>query len=452
MPSTSEVSAQLDAIIDGRVPLDDYERFLARTDTNDDYLFAEARARFEPREEDVLRVLPDLRVRRTRHGVEIASLSLGGGIAIPGLHGARAEQLLTLIDGTRSYGELAALAGKDRPWFERLAHSALGRLLFAPEAVAALEARVSGAELVRFVGTPYELVRAYWQNMGDVREAAQVSLAQRHDATSFCREIQRLHVLTLLGASLRCFYRPASKISDQGVRPGSLSVSESETVDTPQGTLFLSGPRVGVGLVGGQHYHALLCAEDPEALAPARALNDRDGLDWGRIVTGRARSETRNAPWFCPPRPVRAAHWEKIFAAYSAARTAGAGTAEPLARFHYRFVRLHPFRCANQSLAMNLVNEILLASHGAGIPHLLLDQLALRLREDAYVALFSRAVREHGVRGSAAERWSQLRQRKLRAYELIARLQSATDLETASRLAAANPSAAAAALIEIRGT
>ena len=24
---------------------------------------------------------------------------------------------------------------------------------------------------------------------------------------------------------------------------------------------------------------------------------------------------------------------------------------EALARFHYRFVRLHPFRCANQSLA-----------------------------------------------------------------------------------------------------
>ncbi|HWA71418.1 MAG TPA: hypothetical protein VG937_03770 [Polyangiaceae bacterium] len=453
MPSASDSNARLDAIIDGRLALDDYERFLARSSSTDDYLFSEARARFEARDEDLLRAPADLRVvGSTRNDeVEIGSVSFGGRIGLAGLSRATVERLLPLIDGKRSYSELRELAGSDRGALDRLVEGALGSLLFAPEAVAALEARISGAELVRFVGTPYEIVRAYWENMGDVREAARISLPGSESATDFRRELQRLHVVALLGASLTNFYRPASKITQTGIRPGALYTSETKTVDGPHGTLFVSGPRIGVTLVGGEHYHALLYAEDPGALAPARSLSDDDGLDWGRVATGRAASDARDATWFCPPRPITPEHWEKLFSSYRAARTE---RDEPeratlqLARFHYRFVRLHPFRCANQSLSMNLVNLALSESHGAGMPHLLLDQLALRLNERAYSRVFARAARAHAFQGPAGERWAKLRQLKVQAYALIERLKNAKDIDQARAFAAADPVAANAALID----
>ena len=153
MPSASDSNARLDAIIDGRLALDDYERFLARSSSTDDYLFSEARARFEARDEDLLRAPADLRVvsSNSNHEVEIGSVSFGGRIGLAGLSRATVERLLPLIDGKRSYSELRELAGSDRGALARLVEGALGSLLFAPEAVAALEARISGAELVRFV-------------------------------------------------------------------------------------------------------------------------------------------------------------------------------------------------------------------------------------------------------------------------------------------------------------
>jgi hypothetical protein len=454
MRSDSESSSPLDAIIDGKPALEEYQRFLSRpTESDEDYLFSEARARFRARDEDVLRAPSDLRVTGSKgaNQVEISSASFGGGLALTGASRAAVERLLPLIDGQRSYAELRELAGSDQTALDCLVRGALGMLLFTPEAVAALEARISGAELVRFVGTPYEIVRAYWENMADVREAAQISLSSCESALAFRRELQRLHVIALLGASLSNFYRPASKITQQGVEPGALYTSETRTVETPHGTLFVSGPRIGVALVGGDFYHSLLCAEDPDALAPSRAVSDEDGLDWGRVVTGRAAKDARDAAFFCPPRPITQAHWERLFSAYSAAR---AERVQPeraalhLSRFHYRFVRLHPFRCANQSLSMNLVNLLLSESHGAGMPHLLLDQLALRLTEDAYSAVFSRAVRGHALRGTTSERWAKLRHLKLQAYDLIERLKSAKGLDQAKAFAAADPVAASAALIE----
>jgi hypothetical protein len=82
------------------------------------------------------------------------------------------------------------------------------------------------------------------------------------------------------------------------------------------------------------------------------------------------------------------------------------------------------------------------------MPHLLLDQLALRLTEDAYSAVFSRAVRGHALRGTTSERWAKLRHLKLQAYDLIERLKSAKGLDQAKAFAAADPVAASAALIE----
>src|SRR5690606_33238020 len=300
--------------------------------------------------------------------------------------------------------------------------------------IAALEAEISGAELVRFPGAPYEIVRAYWHNMAGVRRAAR---AWRDDfERDPLRTLRRLHVLALLGPELVTFYRPASRITEGGVRPGALYTTPARRLESASGTLLLGGPRVGVGLVGGERYQRLLAlrAGDPASLEP-REIVDADGLSWGRVVHGRAIDDAESGAWFCPPRPMRPEHFDKLFSAYGAARRAAetgdaARAVQELALFHHRFVRLHPFRCANQSLSMNLVNGMLGRSHGAGIPHLILDQLALRLDAEAYARVFALAVEEHLVTGEPLERWRVLLGKKAAAYAFIERLRTTrTDRE-----------------------
>jgi hypothetical protein len=344
--------------------------------------------------------------------------------------------------------ELRTAAGPDRAALERVVNQALGLLVFTPAALAALEAELSGTELVRFPGVPYEIVRAYWENMSAVRKHALATLGEL--ASEPLGWLRRLHVVSLIGADLRNYYRPASRIAEGGVRPGTI-YDVPVNVKRGERALLLGGPRVGVGFVGGVAYHRLLAerAGDPEGLLPTRAL-ESDGLPWGEVVTGRAANDEQDAAWFLPPRPVLPAHFQALFEAYRQA-LAGyeAGDAErgtrELSRFHYRFVRLHPFRCANQSLSMNLVNLALGRSRGVGMPHLLLDQLALRFTLPAYERLFALAVDEYALAGEPSERWRAHREKKALSYAFIQRLQSTT--QNARSLAASEPAAARASLI-----
>src|SRR5262249_24017915 len=151
---------------------------------------------------------------------------------------------------------------------------------------------------------------------------------------------------------------------------------------------FVSGPRVNAVPIGGERYQELLArsVDDMASLATERALTDDEGLAWGRVVTAKADADTAPAPWFCPPRPFADAHFAAVFRSLSAAREAGY-TDEAIrhaAGVHFRLVRLHPFVSGNQSIAMALVNGLLRPVVGAGLPHLVLDHLALRLALPAY--------------------------------------------------------------------
>lgn len=455
MASASEgeaFDARIDARLDGPNGFPEYESWRAHEPTpTDEYLFAEARARFVARDTDVIAKPADLHVLEKPDGIELRSPALGGGVDVRGVTRIAAERVLGQIDGQRTLAEVASQSGAEPAAISRLVAACVGSVLFVPLAVAELETQLSGTELTRFVGTPYEIVRSYWENMADVRVAAARTLHEPHDYQVFSRWLRKLHVVALLGHDLTRFYRPASRIAASAVRPGALYETATERSRRPDGGSWLiSGPRVGVNLLGGERYQELVCARDLGALAPERRLVDADGLGWGDVVTGRAESEREDAAWFCPPRPITRAHLEKLFSAYAEARqgTSDDDTTVPaLARFHYRFVRLHPFRCANQSVAMNLVNLLLGAVRGAGMPHLLLDQFALRLTETAYVDVFERAVAQNCVPGPPRERWARLRQSKQKAYALIKRLSAAPGAEAARAAVASDPEGALAALL-----
>jgi hypothetical protein len=441
--------ARLDSVLEGRWDLRAYDRWLAeQARDRDDYLFASAKARFRAEDADVLIAPRDLAVHVRNNALELASPSLGGGVAIQGVARPALERVGALIDGQRTLSELRTAAGQDRAALERVVAQALGLLVFAPAALAALEAELSGTELVRFPGVPYEIVRAYWQNMIAVRTHALATLGEL--ASEPLEWLRRLHVLSLMGTDLRNFYRPASRITEGGVRPGAV-YDTVVNVKRGERALLLGGPRVGVGFVGGEAYHRLLAerAGDPDCLLPARAIQS-DGLSWGEVVTGRAADDAQDAAWFLPPRPLLPAHFDTLFEEYRQALEAyDAGDVErgtrELSRFHYRFVRLHPFRCANQSLSMNLVNLALGRSRGAGMPHLLLDQLALRFTLPAYERVFALAVEQYAFAGEPIERWRAHREKKALSYAFIQRLQRPT--ESGAALAQTEPCAARASLI-----
>ncbi|HEY3493409.1 MAG TPA: hypothetical protein VGK73_01935 [Polyangiaceae bacterium] len=431
----------------------EYERWLAqRPPPEGGYLFSEAHVRFEARDGDRLACAPGLVCEPSAGG---ARLRLPGRSVIVDVPGARAPALakfLALCDGERTLKAAvaeAALAVEERA---RLLRVAFGVVLFAPAAVAELEAEVPSSELVRFPGVPYELDRNYWSNMVDVRRRLPELETRLENPIAALEELERLHAIALLGASGGSFYRPASPIAGKGVHPGRLWQAETRLAESDGGVKFLSGPRVNAVLLGGEHYAALLAehAGDPEALAPRRDHRDEAGLAWGRVVTARAEHDPAAAPWFCPPRPFGEPHVRSLIDSLRAVldQTTPAPAIAALADFHQKFVRLHPFRAANQSLAMNLVNAMLHRIVGAGMPHLILDQLALRFSAASYRRLFALAVRGHALTGSPLERYRELVARKQRSFALIGSLQDADGLEQARLIAAARPEDARLALID----
>src|SRR5262249_36543630 len=153
----------------------------------------------------------------------------------------------------------------------------------APRAVFELEGRVSGVEVVRYPGSPYEIVRPFWSNMGDV--AARISGANELVATaSFVRLLRELNVLALIGASGKSFYLPQSPAAGKRrLEPGELWTAASIVEPPANGSKtarFVEGPRVNASLIGGAAYHALLASAlgDSEAAAPAREFVDISGL------------------------------------------------------------------------------------------------------------------------------------------------------------------------------
>jgi len=448
--ASDALRAERDRIVDFPWEVIEYLTWLrqraASREGNDSYLFDEPKVRFDPKESDLLVAERDIRVRADADGLHLTAPRAATPVVIDTLREPdreRVERLLRRLDGQMP---LAAVRGGLDPEqarvLEALLGAAFGKLIFAPVALLAAERAISGIEVTRFPGSPYELERPYWTNMGAVRAASDALFGALDDDVRFARELRSLHVILLMGEDLQSYYQPASPISSGRAAPGRFMLTAPEVADAPSGAVFVAGPRVSAALVGGALYHELLCRSLGEPAPPLpQRFRDADGLDWGLLVRARAASDTGPAPWFCPPRPIRAAHLRALRASLTAA-DAAARSADPksclppLAAFHQEFVRLHPFHCGNQSLAMNLINRVASRALGAGMPHLFLDHLALRLSPEAYGRAFRRAAEAYvDPQANVAARYLRLASNRTRTFALLRQLETASTLEQASTMA-----------------
>jgi hypothetical protein len=421
----------------------------------EDYLFYETRVRFEPRVEDVLQLVDGTEAVTTPKGSALVHPPSGARVELPGLSIDAVERLISQIDAVRPLIEIEHCAKLPQGTLERFLLATFGTLVLAPSTIEHYQTRLDVLEIVRFPATPYEVTRNYWDNMSAVRMQLERTVRLAVDLETCWKHLRSLHVLALMGADGRSFYRPSSPITGKNVAPSALYHTDSKLLRTATTTWIVAGPRVSAPLVGGAPYHELLAhsVDDLAAVAAERTLVDESGIPWGELVVGRARGDAQAGSWFLPPRPIRDSHLQAVF--HALANVEMPGTRQhreealgSIADFHWYFIRLHPFSCANQSLAMCVVNCLLGRLGGVGIPHLVLDQLALRLDRLPYRRIFLRAVREFGVEaGSSMGRWKALREKRTLMEGFLRRVAETQDPRERALLPAQYPDEAAAALL-----
>jgi hypothetical protein len=435
-----------------------YARFLEQgpaADPGDYYLFGQPRLRFEPRAEDVLHLVPETDLGATPQGSFLLHRPTQTRLELPGLSRDALARVLWHMRQELPLIELEYRARSTPEEMEILLRAAFGTLVLVPPTIERYQQQLDLLEIVRFPVSPYEVTRSYWDNMIAVREHLSGLAPLARDLESCWKHLRRLHLMCLMGADGRSYYRPSSPITGKNVAPGALYHAPSKTLRTDTTTWLIAGPRVSAPLVGGAFYHEMLTRSlgDPAALDDERSLVDEAGTPWGQLVLGRARGDKQNASWFLPPRPILHRHLAAIFRDLENVELAVAkrdldGALPGLADFHWHFIRLHPFSCANQSLAMSVVSALLSRVGSVGIPHLILDQLALRLDRDPYRRVVARAVSQYGGTGAGAPgRWNVLREKREAMEEFLRLVADATDENERAELPGRYPEKAASALL-----
>jgi hypothetical protein len=288
-----------------------------------------------------------------------------------------AVRIVSAIDGRSSYADvLSAIPESQREAAASWCHRCLGSVIVAPAAVDRLERRLPLPELVRFPQqSPYAVSRAYWENSIAVRGA--LPLLYRAAATSqaeFRNALRGLHRLATLGEDGRNFYGAASGLPTV---PGELRQGPVRTwVTRPvlqtmtrwldelgvREPLVASGAPAGTGdtplidLVDG----GLTC----EHLGGGDSLNSALEAVQQQVLTALAAREQN------PHRALLAS----------------------CARVHQVMVAVHPFANVNNSIAMNIVNDLLTSGGAGALPHLFLDYLALRMTPSGYAEAFAAVV------------------------------------------------------------
>jgi hypothetical protein len=320
------------------------------------------------------------------------------------------------IEAYRAWQETSRPGRADRrrfmptdPVFEFRPDETAGML---PDVMAALESRLPLAEIVRFPQqSPHAIPRAYWENQIAVRARLPRFYARAGDPAGFVGALGGLHRLATLGESGRNYYDAGGGVVTV---PGELRSDDLRTtMDAPMlRALQEWSAQFGVpdglrlsGTVDAGGHPALIrrgrgrvCVHVRGDGTPVRALLERARL---ALVHALETVAVRDVP------------------AVSASAAA----------FHAALVAAHPFGNANNSLAMNIVNDILRAAGLGPLPHLLLDHLALRLATNDYETVFGRLARDPAMEFS---RGTSARNRTVPLLHLLMRAQRAAAVSRGS--------------------
>lgn len=315
--------------------------------------------------------------------------------------------LLAAIDGkTRLKDVCARLPDLGSPeQLTKLCQSLLGRAVFLPAAIGALEQGIRRVEIVRFpVQSPYLVLREYWSNCLDVRTAIPVLFSCLSSHSEFRAALADLHILATMGSNLRTYYGGSGGIP---TIPGGYRTQPVRTGLAADKAKFIDSYLEGIGL-------RKLRRDDHYVLSGR-------GILLGAIAG--------DGLVFRHP-PVTGGYLEKILEAMRmvlgevARYLEGEGGDErdiliPLSWFHKLFLHAHPFYNINNSVAMNIVNYCLKEAGYGVIPHLLLDFIALRVGFDDYARVFGEAVENYAFHVTGEQEEERVLERASRYLEQL---------------------------------
>jgi hypothetical protein len=292
------------------------------------------------------------------------------------------QAFLASLDGERDLIRVLAVEpfGRHRGSLEALVNGLLGGLFLVPAAIETLENKISAIELLRFPSqSPYAMPRQYWENSFAVRNALDVFYGGLETFEEFSAGLRGLHRLATLGANGRTYYGGA----------GGIATVPGEYRNTLIGNRFDERKK----WILSTWTQLLGCNRTLLDSGTVVSVNDvplleiiNDGAEC-RHLYGR-----RGEYLALQINEIRS----QLAGIRGALKTNDADKAlRHCALFHHAFAHAHPFNNINNSIAMNIVNDLLRKAGIGVLPHLYFDQLAYFVQPNDYVEFFEIAVRAH---------------------------------------------------------
>lgn len=336
---------------------------------------------FGLRPSDVVTLNPHVRFELADHELRVVDLH-GRCLAALGLGCVDLlRHFVAALDGQRTFAEICSqppFAAHAEAW-QAFVGNWLGGPFLLPAACAALERQLPAVELLRFpTQSPYAMPREYWENSVAVRQALERFYAGLGEPTTFLAGLRGLHRLATIGADGRNYYGGAGGVATV---PGELRTG-------PIANRFDERRKWIVG-------HWLERLGVACELVAAGTIVSTNGVLLARIADGGRECHhayERAGAQLASQLDELRTHLVEACAAVGTDRDR---LLRHCALFHHTFAHAHPFGNINNSIAMNVVND-LLGRAGIGVlPHLFFDRAAFFMGPEDYVRLFERGVEAH---------------------------------------------------------
>lgn len=269
-----------------------------------------------------------------------------------------------------------------RSTLERLIVRHLGEIFFMPAVIAELEARIAAVELLRFpTQSRYAMPRPYWENSAVVRNALDVLYRRLDDVRAFSDGLRGLHRLATLGADGETYYGGA----------GGIATIPGEYRRTPIENHFNARKR----WIIAAWLQLLNCSSEPLA---SGTIVSTHGIPLLQIADDGSKCchlyGRRGEYLALQVNEIRT----QLVAARAALEADDRGRLlYHCSLFHHAFVHAHPFNNINNSIAMNIVNDLLGKAEVGVLPHLYFDQVAYLMQPEDYAEFFRLARDSHVI-------------------------------------------------------